>query len=71
MKTLRRPMRLAPLAIACALATLLTGCAGIASPGSVKGVCDALGESMRDQPPGPKSDELFEQGIAIGCWKRQ
>ena len=71
MRTTRRRPLLGRLAIVCGLATLAASCgAGIVRPGSVSGTCRVLADSALRLPAGQAADELFEEGVAIGCWKR-
>jgi len=71
MKTRRLLPLLARLGIVFALATLVASCgAGIVKPGSVSGLCRVLADTALKLPAGQAADELFEEGVAVGCWKR-
>jgi hypothetical protein len=55
----------------CGLATLAVSCgAGIVKPGSVSGLCRVFADNALRLPAGQAADELFEEGVAVGCWKR-
>lgn len=62
------PMRLPKLASACVLALSLAGC-GTVRPANVAPQCRSLGNELATAT-GAAVDEIFEGGVAAGCWAR-
>lgn len=65
-----RRIRVLKLALACALAASAAGCLGTVRPANVSGQCRALGNELGLTKDRWQVDEVFEAGVAIGCWKR-
>lgn len=57
------------LALGCVTATL-GGCFGTVRPANVSGLCRGLGNELATAIERPVVDEVFEAGVAVGCWTR-
>lgn len=66
---LRMPLRL--LVLGCVTATL-GGCLGFGTerPANVSGLCRSLGNELAAAAERSQVDEVFEAGVAAGCWAR-
>ncbi len=62
-------MPLPRLASACGLAMLLAAC-GTVRPANVSGQCRALGNELQAARTVAEVDEVYEGGVAAGCWTR-
>jgi len=65
-----RRTRVLKLALACGLAASAAGCLGTVRPANVSGQCRALGNELALAADDWQVDEVFEAGVAIGCWTR-
>lgn len=57
------------LVSACALAMLAAAC-GTVRPANVDPQCRALGNELQSAVERQTVDEIFEAGVAAGCWTR-
>ena len=57
------------LGLGCVSATL-GGCFGTVKPANVSGLCRSLGNELASATERSHVDEVFEGGVAAGCWTR-
>lgn len=62
-------MRRLRRALACVLAMTVAGC-GTVPKGGASGLCRALGNELGLAQARQQVDEVFEAGVAAGCWAR-
>lgn len=57
------------LVLACGLAMTAAAC-GTVPKGGASGLCRALGNELAIATGRQQIDEIFEAGVAAGCWAR-
>ena len=64
-----RLMRRLRHGLACGLVMMTAGC-GTLPKADVSGLCRSLGNELAIAADRPQVDEIFEAGVAAGCWAR-
>ena len=65
-----RRTRAFKLVLTCVLAASAAGCLGTVRPANVSGQCRSLGNELALATDRWAVDEVFEAGVAVGCWSR-